>query len=329
MSLSVRTKVCEPNADTVSKTVCKMIISVSVHAAQWLREWCTVLLGIYIYTGWAWGLRLLYRQMLMNTDANICDYERYWTGMLIPARAGDSWVFRQALRSIVPGSLRHVTACISGPVYTTKLIVNTAISMVFTHSTFSTESGSIVYTWTMGTLFKVTEGGVLIAYSHHRLPCPWWRGERRQVGRCMLWGNLLRDVGRKGWWCQIDLTIEWECTSSEGRNELGYRNEEEIEIEEKTWIACNDLLKTLDKTLVIPCWVLMKGNANMSNDFSDVSWCLFALFVLKSSHRFLQFSSIRKCSLHLTQIGIQHMQKKQLCLYVAVWSPSLIAEAIK
>jgi hypothetical protein len=47
--------------------------------------------------------------MLMDTDANIRDYERYWTGMLIPARAGDSWVLRQALRSIVPGSLRQYT----------------------------------------------------------------------------------------------------------------------------------------------------------------------------------------------------------------------------
>ena len=36
MSLSVRTEVCEPNADAASKTVCKTIISVSVHAAQWL-----------------------------------------------------------------------------------------------------------------------------------------------------------------------------------------------------------------------------------------------------------------------------------------------------
>ena len=70
----------------------------------------------------------------------------------------------------------------------------------------------------------------------------------------------------------------------------------------------------------------------MPNDFSDVSRssCLFTLFALKSPRRFLQFSSTRKRSLHLTQqIAVQQTQKKRLCPYVPVSSPSSTEEAIK
>jgi len=55
------------------------------------------------------------------------------------------------------------------------------------------------------------------------------------------------------------------------------------------------------KLTVALYWVLMKRNMNLPNDFSDVSWCLFALFVSKNSWRFLQFSLMRKCSLNITQ----------------------------
>ena len=63
----------------------------------------------------------------------------------------------------------------------------------------------------------------------------------------------------------------------------------------------------------------MKRNADMPSDFSNVP-CLFALFVSKNSWGYLQFSLTRKCSLHLTKIGIHYTRKKRLCLYVAVSS---------
>ena len=43
--------------------------------------------------------------------------------------------------------------------------------------------------------------------------------------------------------------------------------------------------------------------------FRMSTWCPIALFASKSSQRPLQFSSTRKRSLILTQIGIQHTQK--------------------
>ena len=46
--------------------------------------------------------------------------------------------------------------------YTTNPIADPAASTVFAHSMFSAESDSIVGTWTMGTSFEDTVGGVLI-----------------------------------------------------------------------------------------------------------------------------------------------------------------------
>ena len=84
--------------------------------------------------------------------------------------------------------------------------------------------------------------------------------------------------------------------------------------------------------MTILCSASMRRSKNMPNDFSDVSRssCLFTLFASKSSRRFLQFSSTRKRSLHLTQqIAVQQTQKKRLCPYVPVSSPSSTEEAIK